>query len=390
MSEWRCEIVRLGKVEPLPNSDFLEVTTVWNEYPVIFRKGDYREGQLVSFLSYDTVVPDTLEFHFLAPPARKDKDGNVKSGTPPVGQVPEKHRTIRAKQMRGSYSEGLLMPCPPGFVEGQSVVEFYGLTKRVYTEEVEEKSPRVKGINKHQAGVESGPKYTKLSKYDLEPLAKYSGHFTEGEHVVICEKLEGENCTFLYTENRLWVKSRNQWKANQPFGYEKSLLKRTWKSILKFLGLTKPDTKKAHSYWWETAVEFGLEEKLKNYPNLAVIGELYGSIPPWFYDCEVVDGVRKRKFRVFDIYDAKNNKFLEWSDVVRITNEIGLETVPVLYEGPWKTDRSLNELAEGPSVLGGCPCKEGFVVRAVPEATSRGLGRKIVKLKGRAYKLAKG
>lgn len=389
MSEWRCEVVKLGKVEPLPNSDFLEVTTVWNEYPVIFRKGDYKEGQLVSFLGYDTVVPSTQEFYFLAPPERKDKDGNVKTKAPPVDQVPEKHRTIKAKQMRGAYSEGLLMPCPPGFVEGQSVVEFYGLTQRVYVEEFEEKGKNVK-TNKATAGVEAGPKSIKLSKYDLEALAKYSSHFAEGEHVVICEKLEGENCSILYAEGRLWVKSRNQWKSNEPFGYEKNLLKRTWKRFVKFLGLTKPDTKKAHSYWWETAVEFGLEEKLKNYPNLAIIGELYGSIPPWFYDCEIVDGMRKRKFRVFDIYDAKNKKFLEWSDVVRITADIGLETVPVLYDGPWKTDRSLNELAEGPSPLGGCPCKEGFVVRSVPENNSRGLGRKILKLKGRSYKLVKG
>lgn len=389
MSEWKCEVVKLGKVEPLPNSDFLEITTVWNEYPVIFRKGDYKEGQLVSFLSYDTVVPDTQEFHFLAPAPKKDKDGNIKSETPPVGQVPEKYRYIKAKLLRGSYSEGLLMPCPPGFVEGQSVVDYYGLTQRIYLEEVEEKT-RVKGISRFQSGVEVGPKSIKLSKYDLEPLAKYSNHLEEGEHVIICEKLEGENCTLMYAENRLWVKSRNQWKSNEPFGYERNFFKRTWKKFVKFLGLAKPDMKRAHSYWYEIPIEFNLENKLKNYPNLAIIGELYGGISPWHYDCEVVDGIRKRRFRVFDIYDAKKKKFLEWSDVVRITSDIGLETVPVLYEGPWKSDRTLNEFAEGASILGGCPCKEGMVIRTVPESSSRGLGRRILKLKGRDYKLTKG
>ena len=86
---------------------------------------------------------------------------------------------------------------------------------------------------------------------------------------------------------------------------------------------------------------------------------------------------------------TKKIKYCWKREVERITKEIGLETVPILYRGPWKTDRSLHELAEGQSTIGAC-VKEGFVMRSIPEAWHERLGRKIIKLKGRGYKLAKG
>jgi hypothetical protein len=77
MSDWHPQIYRLGEIRSLPGSDFLEITVVMNEYPVIMKKGQYKEGDLVSFLPYDTVVPDTEFFNFLAPPPKKDNDGNI-------------------------------------------------------------------------------------------------------------------------------------------------------------------------------------------------------------------------------------------------------------------------------------------------------------------------
>lgn len=111
MSEFICCVVKLGEVKPLPNSDFLEITTVMNEYPVIIRKGDFKEGDLVSFLSYDSVLPDTEQFNF------------VSGGKFPVGSVPAGKRTIKSKRLRGQYSEGIIVAAPPGFKEGDSVVD---------------------------------------------------------------------------------------------------------------------------------------------------------------------------------------------------------------------------------------------------------------------------
>lgn len=351
MSDWHPAVVRLGKIGTLPNSDFLEITTIMGEYPVILRKGQYKEGQLVSFIPYDSVCPDTETFSFMSPPPKKDKDGNIITPSPPVGQVPLKNRIVKSKKIRGVYSEGLIVDAPPGFNEGDSIVDYFSLTKRVYEEELPEKGA---DNNEH------APSTFSLFKYDLEGMAKYSLAFDEGEQVLITEKIEGENCTFVYLEDRLWVRSRNFFKKDMP-----------------------------DSHWWDIPRRLGLEDKLKAFPGLAIWGECYGGVKGWHYDCPIVDGRIQRKFRVFDIWEIKHNRFIPWEKVEEISAQIGLETVPVLYRGVWKTDHSLHYLAEGQSTIGKC-CKEGFVMRSVPEGWHEKLGRKIIKLKGRDYKLAKG
>jgi RNA ligase (TIGR02306 family) len=351
MSDWHPCIVKLGKIDSLLGSDFLEITTVMGEFPCIFRKGEYKEEQLVSFLPYDSVVPDTEQWHFLAKPTKRDKDGTVLIPPPPVGQVPIKDRIVKARKIRGTYSEGLIVNAPPGFQEGDSIVEYFSLTKREYEEELPERST---------GNQESAPKSFFLSKYDLEGLAKYGYAFQEGQQVIITEKIEGENCAIVYAEDRLWVRSRNWFKKDEP-----------------------------DSHWWDIPHRYNLPEKLKDFPRLVVFGELYGGVKGWKYDCPIINNRIQRKFRVFDIWDIKNKKFLEWDEVERITQAIGLETVPVLYKGAWTTDRSLHSLAEGKSTIGTC-VREGFVVRSVPESWNEKLGRKILKLKGREYKLVKG
>jgi RNA ligase (TIGR02306 family) len=350
LSDWHPCVVRLGKIESLPGSDFLEITTVMNEYPVILRKGEYKEGQLASFLPYDSVCPDTEFFHFLAPPPKKDKDGNIIKPTPPVGQVPLRSRTLRAKKIRGTYSEGIIVSAPSDFNEGDSVIECFSLTKKEYEEELPEK-----GANSN----EIAPTTFSLFKYDLDGLAKYGYAFEDGEQVLITEKLEGENCTIVYAEDKLWVRSRNFFKRDEP-----------------------------DSHWWDLPRRLDLENKLKLFPGLAIWFELYGGVRNWKYDCSVVDGRLQRNGRIFDVFDTKRKKFLEWQAVEEISKQIGMDTVPVLYKGEWKTDRSLHHLAEGKSTIGSC-VREGFVMRSLPEAWHEKLGRKIIKLKGRDYKLAK-
>lgn len=342
MSDWKPEIVRLGKIEDLPNSDFLSITNVMDVYPCVIKKGQYKEGDLVSWLPYDSVCPDTEQFKFLCPKDKVNEDGTT----------PQKYRTLKAKRIRGTYSEGLIVDAVPGLKEGDSIVEHFSLEKRVYPEEIDQTG---------KMACEGGPSGVTLFKYDLEGVAKYGRYFNDNEYVIITEKLEGENCTYLYAEDRLWVRSRNFFKKDVE-----------------------------GSYWWELPRRLDLEEKLKKHPGLAIWGELYGGVKNFRYsDNEIKNNKVQRNFRVFDIYDTNKRKFLEWDDVVMISKELGLETVPVIYSGPWKVDKSLYELAEGKSVIGNC-VREGFVVRSVPESWDAKLGRKILKLKGKGYKLAKG
>lgn len=351
MSDWHPIVWKLDKIGTLPNSDFLEITTIMGEYPCVIRKGLYEEGQLVSWIPYDSIVPDIETFYFLAPSPKKDANGNMVKPAPPLGQVDVKYRTVKSKKIRGVYSEGLIVDAPPGLKEGDSIVEYFGLTKRIYEEELPERS---------EAGNEAAPKTFSLFKYDLEGMAKYGHLFQDGEMVIISEKIEGENCAIVYMEDKLWVRSRNFFKKDNP-----------------------------NSHWWELPHRLNLEKKLKSFPGLVIWGELYGGVKGWKYDCPLVDGRIQRKFRVFDIWEIKHNRFLSWDKVEEITQALELETVPILYKGLWKTDRSLHILAEGKSNIGEC-VREGFVMRSNPESWDGKLGRKIVKLKGRDYKLIKG
>jgi RNA ligase (TIGR02306 family) len=350
MSDFHPCIARIQKIEKHPNADTLSIYTVLNEYPVVDKTDKYQVGDLVAYICADAIVPDTEYWHWLAKPLKRDKDGSVLIPPPPVGQVKEKDRIIKAKRIRNVYSEGLIVEAPIGFQEGDSVAEYFGLTKRVYEEELPET---------FDAGNEQAPKTFTLSKYDLDGLAKYGYVFQEGENVLISEKIEGENCTFIYSEDRLWVRSRN-WFKREDEG----------------------------SRWWELPHRLNLAEKLKNFPELAVWGELYGNVKHFKYDCPVVNNQIQRKFRIFDIWDIKQKRFLEWGIVEHIAIQLDLDTVPILYQGPFKNDDTLHQMAEGTSTIGTC-VREGIVIRSVPEAWDPKLGRKIIKLKGRGYKLFK-
>lgn len=395
MSEFNPCIVKLGKIEDLPKSDFLSITTVMNEYPVIVKRGQFKEGDLVSFFCYDTILPDTEEFYFLCPTS-KDINGNILQ-LYNVGEVPEKYRVIKAKKMRGTYSEGLVVKAPEGFKEGDSIVEHYSLKKRVYEEELDE-VPTANKIKNHNQN-EKNPKTFQMFKYDLESFAKYQNKFEENEQVIITEKLEGQNLCMIYAEDKLWVRSRNFFKAKnvkfnpkayfkrvQNFEHFKSSFIKFYQALFAYIYSYISEPPLAHDHWWKMAQTYNLEKKLKNYKNIAVFGEWYGNLAKWRYDCK---GKEQRDFRVFDMYNIKTKKFLEWDDVEKNCQELGLKTVPVLYKGPFHNNDELRALAEGPSTIGTC-IREGFVMRSVPESNISGLGRKIVKLKGRDYKLAKG
>lgn len=342
MSDWLPKVIKIDKLEKHPHADALDIVNVMGVYPCIVRRGQYKEGDLVSWIPYDSVVPDIETFAFLAPK-------NTISYT--VGNIPEKYRTIKAKKIRGMYSEGLIVDCPSSLKEGDCIIDYFGLTKRVYPEELPDKI---------DAGTEKAPSSFSLFKYDLAGLAQYGYAFEEEEPVVITEKIEGENCAMVYMEDRLWVRSRNYFKRYSE-----------------------------DSQWWEVPNRMGLEDKLKQIPGLVIWGELYGAVKGWHYDCSRINNKIQREFRVFDIWDIFRKVFLNWDEVQKISNEIGLKTVPVLYRGPWKKDGSLNLLAEGKSTIGAC-VKEGWVMRSDPEGWHHRLGRKIIKLKGKDYKLAKG
>lgn len=357
MTEWNPSVAKIEKVEIHPNADALDIAHIYG-YPCIIKRNSYKEGDLVSYIPIDTVVDLTKEcFSFLSKPR------------------------IKAMKIRGIYSQGLVLDCPEGFTEGQSLIDHFDLKKYVYPEEMSDLEnltseemkryffpkdyAKVKNQYKN-ANVESPPSWNP-PHYDLESIRKNSKKFVDGETVVITDKLDGCNGFFRHDGERLWVKSRNFFKKRD----EKDL-------------------------WWDVAIRHDLENRLSNYSNYGFFGECYCHVSPFFYDAKKEsDGKILPKFSVFDIFDIENRKFLDYNDMKAICNEIGLSMAPELYIGPWKEDKSLFALAEqdDPLAKNGTIKErtlimEGFVIRPIKERSDYN-GRVIFKLKSERYNLFK-
>lgn len=326
MSEWTPVVIKLENIERHPNADSLETCTVLGGYTVIFKEGQYKNGDLASYIPVDSICSDLPEFDWLGTKKR-----------------------IKAVRLRGIFSMGITAPAPPGMNEGDSIVEHYGLKKFEYDEE----KPEAFTENEH------GPSGWTLPKYDLDALRKYGRMLVEGEDVVIAEKLEGCNAAFVWDGERLWCKSHFSFKKEE-------------------------DT----NQWWAAAKRNGLAEKLKPYPMMAFLAELYGQVKGFKYDAPLDAGKRiEPQLRFFDVLDIKAMKYLDWDDAAKMIGAAGLKTAPEIYRGPWK-GQEMWALADGTSLIGD-HIREGFVVRPLNERVDPRHGRTIYKHKGETYLLKK-
>ena len=89
MSEGAVQVVRIGPVRKHPNADTLSVTDIHGGYPVIFRTGDYHEGDLAVYVPVDSIVP-------AADPAGSSCKGPVKNRY-------EHHGRVKMKLVSESY-----------------------------------------------------------------------------------------------------------------------------------------------------------------------------------------------------------------------------------------------------------------------------------------------
>lgn len=315
--EHAVEVVRIGEVEKHPNADTLSTTLVHGGYPVAFRTGEYKPGDLAVYVPVDSMVPaDDPRWAFL--------DGKVR---------------IRARRLRGLFSMGLLTPADPSWVEGQDVAN--ELRIRPYEPEVDLSNP---GLNERDVGVM--PTYT-----DIEGYRRFKNFFAPGEHVVVTEKIHGENFRAVHDGDRLWVGSRTRIKARAD-----------------------------DSKWWQAAASAGLEEKLARFPHVAVYGECHGYTGGFPYGTG-----RVPTLRVFDAMDMTTRRFLNRDEFAKFVQTFDLLEAPVLHIGPW--DESLLALAEGKSTLDSSHVREGIVIKPIVERHDPRLGRGILKLHGQGFLL---
>lgn len=359
MTEWQPQITKIQSVQKHPNADALEIATILGDYPCIIKTNQYHQDDIISYIPVDSIVPDTEQFYFLSPPKRiyYEENGETKERLDgpqfPLGSVPEKYRRIKAKKIRGIYSMGLIVDPIPNLNLGDSIVETLSLKK--YEEEEEENI--VLGSRK-RADTASPPKGWAIPYYDIDGLRKYWDAFSEIDEVVITEKIHGSNSSYIYHTDTFWVKSRNIYKKRCE-----------------------------EDAWWDIAIRYNLEEKLKNYPEMVFFGEMYGQIKNFRYDSKVINGKLLSNIRFFDIYSLKSMRYLDYDHASQILDELNLPKVPELYRGPFPGKEKVKQMAEGTTTLSN-HVREGVVIKTTKE-TIKHFGRLQLKLVGEGYSLKK-
>lgn len=342
MSDYHCEVSVVKNVQKHPNADSLSIAEI-NGYPVIFKTGEFNENDLAVHIPVDSIVPDTPEWAFLGG-----------------------HRRIKAKKLRGIFSMGLVIKPQDGWKKGKNVQKELNILKYEPEPEFVTANPKPKkffkrlfwqikkflGLVPNEGQTEKDPGFIPVYT-DIEGYRKHPNVLSIGEEVSVTEKTHGSNQRFCYSKGKMWVGSHYTFKR-----------------------------KSHNNKWWQPVVDLNLEEKLKNHPDIVLYGELYGNVQDLKY------GVTGVKLVLFDAFDLKANRYLDYDDFKKLAKDLDLPTVPELYRGGWS--KELLKLAEGKTTFKGADhVREGFVVKPVKERWDPSIGRVILKMVGEGYLLRK-
>ena len=190
-STHRAEVVPVV-LEKHPNADALSIVKIYDGgYQVIVRTADWPpEITKGVYVQPDSLVPLAQpEFAFLADP---QKPGAV-------------FARIKARKLRGQWSMGLLIACPPAYAIGEDLAPLF---------EIKHYDPPEPGSGVTGGNSAPGPKYLKTPnakgkhdseplgfeypKYDVDSFRKYWKVFEQDEPLFITEKIHGANARFVY------------------------------------------------------------------------------------------------------------------------------------------------------------------------------------------------
>lgn len=97
---------KITEILPIEGADKIELAKVLG-WQVVVKKGEFKVGDLVCYIQIDTVCPETEQFGFL-----RDRKFRIK--------------TIK---LRGVLSQGLIIPNPGNYKEGEDITEKIGVKK---------------------------------------------------------------------------------------------------------------------------------------------------------------------------------------------------------------------------------------------------------------------
>lgn len=276
-----ASIVKVKKLIPIADADKIELAEI-KGWRCIVKKNEFSEEDLGVYFSIDSVVDiSDPNFEFLKGKSR-----------------------IKTIKMRGVISQGLLLPLNvlssrgyniDDFKEGDDVTTQMNVTKYISTEELSQYE------NSNGTKISFPNFVPKTDETRIQDTPEFL-NCIKNRNIVITRKEDGCSCTFIFKDGMFYCCGRNY-------------------------VLTEPNNQTAH--YFHIKDKFNMEEKMNKFEkNIAIQGEIVG--------CKI-NGNRLKltyyDYRVFNIYDIDNHKYLNWESVEEICNKLKLNTVPVVYKG---------------------------------------------------------
>ncbi|MEW6087057.1 MAG: RNA ligase (ATP) [bacterium] len=321
-------IQKIEEMQPVENANQIEKCRI-KDWWIVILKNQFKVNENVVYFEIDSFLPITPEFEFL-----------LKGSSPKKMIIDTVERTgirLKTKKIRGQLSQGLIMPL--SILEGKK-----------YSKDTRENPDYNFFAGKDVSEL--------LGVYKYEPPlpASLSGEFkggfppfvpkTDEERIQNCgDLLEKHKGELFYVSEKIDGTSVTYYKHNNEFG----VCQRNW------------ELKETTVIYWKLAMEFDIRNKLAE--GFSIQGEIAG---------EGVQGnplkLKGQHLFIYNVWDIKNNKYLDYKDFICFVAAMGLKTVPIINDNfvLMHTVDSLLAMAEGNSAISSNP-REGLIFRPLSE-----------------------
>ena len=331
----QCWTATITRIDPIPGKDRIVLATI-DGYQSIIGKDQYQVGDIVCYISEQSVLPETLivEIGLYGKLAGANKD------------------RVKAIRMGGVVSQGII--CKP---DQWKLLENWGDQQTAILDDVLGVSKFEPSIPVHLTGKWIRPRGDApiVPMYDIENIKKQR-HFDVGDdnwydpfdfkQVCVTEKLHGTNVAFHMNATepgKVWVYSKGV--GQRGFGLEEDPNNTYWKAFRGYPG-----------------VQRYMESAIRHEDAVTVYGEVYGK---GIQDLDY--GQSTQHLAVFDVRlwnRQEGEMHLNANDIQWITD---LPVVPILYVGVYDYERVL-ALSVGQSTVDSRTVREGVVCVDVVDA----------------------
>lgn len=307
----------IGK-EKIPWADKIEIVKVLGWQCIVSKEDNFQVNDKVIFIEIDSIVPERPEFEFLR----------------------KYNYRVKTIKLKGVVSSGLVLPINKFLSESPDIGTDVSIQLGVLHWE--------KPIPIHMQGQKAGRFPVHLvPKTDEIRIQSFPDIINELYNVpcYVTAKLDGTSGSYIFHNNKFYICSRNN--------------------------IMKDNEENRDNLYVRMAHKYDIEKKLRNYgKNIALQGEIAG---PGLQKNPM--GLKDLELFIFNVYDIDSQKYLDFNDFKRVTEDLDLKMVPMLFDNILFTHMSIDdflEMAKG-NYEGTNHPREGIVIRSLVEKYSNAL-----------------